>query len=117
MKSYFSHSEFECKCGCGKNNIDGALVEDLNIARTIAGIPFIVTSGCRCGAHNKRSGGLPNSAHVSGNAVDLRADDSQERFNILMGLISAGFTRIGISKHFVHVDNDRSKPKKVAWLY
>lgn len=117
MKSYFKNSEFECKCGCGKNNINGELLEDLNIARVIAGVPFIITSGTRCATHNKREGGLPNSSHVTGHAVDIRADDSRERFMVLMGLISAGFQRIGISKHFIHVDNDTTKPPQVAWLY
>ena len=117
MKNHFKHSEFECKCGCGLNNINGELLEDLNVARSIADTPFIITSGARCAVHNKNVGGLANSSHLTGHAVDIRADDSQERSLILEGLVLAGFKRIGISKHFIHVDNDPSKPNQVAWLY
>lgn len=117
MKSYFKQSEFDCKCGCGKNNINSDLVEDLNVARQIAGIPFVITSGCRCGGHNKASGGLASSAHLTGHAVDIQANSSQQRFRVLEGLVMAGFKRVGISKHFIHVDNDKTKPSQVAWLY
>ena len=117
MKKHFKHSELECKCGCGLNNINGELLEDLNVAREISNIPFVITSGSRCAVHNKNVGGLANSSHLTGYAVDIRADDSRERSLILEGLILSGFKRIGISKHFIHVDNDPSKPNQVAWLY
>jgi hypothetical protein len=37
--------------------------------------PIKVTSGARCQAHNQKIGGAPKSAHVSGEAVDLVAND------------------------------------------
>jgi uncharacterized protein YcbK (DUF882 family) len=117
MKHYFDESEFECKCGCGLNNVNQALIEDLNVARHIAGIPFVITSGSRCEAHNKNSGGSRTSSHLGGYAADIRADDSEERFKVLEALITAGFKRIGIAKHFIHVDNDTRKPQGITWLY
>ncbi|MEQ3658617.1 MAG: D-Ala-D-Ala carboxypeptidase family metallohydrolase [Glaciecola sp.] len=117
MKTHFKSSEFECKCGCGLNNVNGELIEDLNIARGIAGIPFVITSGSRCEVHNKNSGGSRTSSHMGGYAVDIKAESNIERFKILESLIVAGFQRIGIAKHFIHVDNDPHKPAQVAWLY
>ena len=117
MKNYFTASEFACKCGCGLNNINQLFIEDLNTARHLAGIPFVITSGTRCPAHNKRSGGLANSSHVSGLAADIRAKDAQERFKVIQALIQLGFNRIGVSKHFIHVDCDTTKPANVMWTY
>jgi len=94
-----------------------AFIEDLNIARHLANTPFIINSGVRCPAHNKRVGGLPSSSHQLGLAVDIKANDSESRFKIMQGLIQVGFTRIGIHKTFIHVDIDRTKPVNLIWLY
>ena len=49
----FSEKEFDCKCGCGLNNMKSTFLWKLQLARTEAQIPFIVTSGFRCKKHNK----------------------------------------------------------------
>lgn len=115
--NYFNKSEFACKCGCGLDNINSMLVEELNIARAIADTPFVITSGCRCEMHNKNVGGLAGSAHTKGLAVDIRTNDSRERFKILQALMLCKFERIGINRHFIHVDIDETKPFDVAWMY
>tara|TARA_R110002167_G_scaffold91458_1_gene246107 strand:- start:176876 stop:177232 length:357 start_codon:yes stop_codon:yes gene_type:complete len=112
----FDSSEFSCNC-CGLSNISSKLVKWLQVARDFAGIPFVITSGTRCPVHNKKSGGLASSAHLAGYAVDIAVDNGRERHIILAALIKAGFTRIGISKHFIHVDIDPSKPSPTIWLY
>jgi len=117
MKQYFKLHEFACKCGCGLNNVTDQFKEDLNTARHIANIPFVINSGVRCPAHNKRVGGLPSSSHQLGLAVDIKADNSESRFKIMQGLIQVGFSRIGVHKTFIHVDVDTSKPANVMWLY
>lgn len=113
---HFKKSEFDCKCGCGLNNINFDFVKKLDDARTIANAPFFVSSGCRCSAYNKRVGGVENSAHVCGFAVDIRAEDSITRFNLLSAFFIAGFSRIGIYPAFIHVDLDMSKPQSLIWL-
>lgn len=117
MNNYFSQSEFECKCGCGLNNVCNSLIDDLNTAREIATVPFVITSGSRCETHNKKVGGLRSSSHLKGLAADIKADNSPVRLKILQGLILAGFDRIGIHKTFIHVDVDRTNPSQVLWLY
>lgn len=116
MKNYFSISEQVCKC-CGKGKLDSEFLERLNLARQIAGIPFIVTSAYRCEKHNKNINGSPTSSHLLGLAVDIKAEDSRSRFIIVNALLSVGFTRLGISKNFVHVDLDSSKTQNVIWTY
>ena len=117
MRSYFKAAEFNCKCGCGLNNARGDLMTRLNQARDAAGIPFGISSGSRCEKNNRLSGGAPDSAHLEGWAVDIQCVSSMPRYKIITALIAAGFTRIGISKSFIHADCDPNKPSSVVWTY
>ena len=89
----------------------------LDEARLLAACPFIITSGLRCKAHNKASGGSASSSHLNGTAVDIATRNSQERHDVLSGLWAAGFARIGIANSFIHVDVDQTKPVGVVWTY
>ncbi len=68
---HFKVSEFTCKCGCGKNNIDQRVMDMAETIRLALGVPVRVNSGCRCKEHNARSKGVPNSKHILGKAADL----------------------------------------------
>ena len=116
--NHFSDIETSCRCGCGMN-ITRTLLSRLNEAREIAGVPFVITSGARCVAHNRKVGGTPNSAHIRGLAVDIACPSSQARFAILNGLFQAGFKRIGYNqaKNFFHADIDESLPQNVFFEY
>ena len=113
---HFSLDEFACPC-CGRADMDEDFLEMLDEARSIAGLPFIITSGYRCARHNREVGGRPNSAHLRGLAADISVSNNNARFRILFGLIRAGFKRIGIAKDFIHADADLSKPYPTLWLY
>jgi uncharacterized protein YcbK (DUF882 family) len=112
---FFNKKEFNCSC-CGKSSISANLILKLDLARELAETPFVITSAYRCSKHNKEVGGVKNSAHVKGLAVDIAIPDNIARLNILRGLIIAGFRRIGIGKDFIHADIDKSKPNNL-WLY
>ena len=112
---YFKLKEFECTC-CQKSAISEELVLKLDLAREIAEVPFRINSAYRCQKHNQLVGGVKDSAHLSGLAVDIACLNSSDRIKILRGLIIAGFRRIGIGKTFIHVDIDNSKPNNL-WLY
>jgi uncharacterized protein YcbK (DUF882 family) len=116
--NYFNASETECRCGCGMN-ISPQLLEKLNDAREAAGVPFVITSGARCVAHNRSIGGTPNSSHTRGLGVEIACSSSQARYAILKGLFSAGFARIGYNqaKNFFHCDIDESLPQDVFFEY
>ncbi len=122
MRDFFPSSKTICKCGCETNNFSNITKQKLNLARKLAGIPFVLTSACRCIKHNKKEGGGEDSAHISTleiecEAVDIRAVSSRSRFLIVDALIKAGFTRIGIDKEFIHADTSETKSPQVFWLY
>lgn len=124
----FSPAEFVCKCGCGKQNIKVSLVLMLQAGRTSAGVPFWITSGCRCVEHNKAAGGVAKSWHIPGRGSDISTDPAVVRNGmsqseltgaILKGLIAAGFRRIGIyfKKKCIHVDDGDFAPgqRLIIW--
>lgn len=133
--NFFKFSEFDCKGNCetcsqgssGKINMDADFLERLDHARAIVkgNTPFVITSGYRCEAHNKRVGGRQKSpsskgsSHMYGCAADIAATSSSARFNITQALLEAGFNRIGISAKggFIHVDSDSDKSRNVLFLY
>jgi hypothetical protein len=68
---HFKKSEFTCKCGCGLNNIQLEVVKIADEVREHFGNPAIVTSGSRCSKHNTEVGGVANSRHLQGKAIDM----------------------------------------------
>lgn len=112
---HFKINEFNCKCGCGRNKMSDEFLRKLDQARELAGTPFVITSGYRCQAHNKEVGGVPESSHTKGLAVDIKATNNRARYMILYALLSVGFNRIGIYASFIHVDMDTTKAERVIW--
>lgn len=93
------------------------LVKMLDKAREIAGVPFKITSGKRTKDQNTNAGGVEDSAHLSGLAVDIASTTSEARFKILNALVTVGFTRLGIGETFIHADIDKKKAQNVIWHY
>lgn len=115
---FFSLSEFDSpdEVGSGSKMNQGFL-DQLDLARETAGIPFKINSGYRTKKHNEIVGGRVGSSHLKGLAADIGYRGSRERYLILHGLIKAGLNRIGIANTFIHVDSDNKKDGKVVWLY
>jgi len=116
ISDYFTEDDFTCPC-CGKFKVSQKFLISLDIARKIAGVPFVINSGYRCPVHNERIGGKDDSAHMEGLAVDIVVESGWHRWKIHEGLRLAGFTRIGHGKNFLHADLDPDKPQHVMWWY
>ena len=116
----FSEKEFKCSC-CGECLVHMELVERLQIVRDIIGEALIITSGYRCPKYNTEIGkkyhSVAGSSHTAGWAVDIKADHSPFRYQLISILLRVGFTRIGIGKTFIHCDLDPNKPQEVIWTY
>ena len=115
---YFKYSEFDSPDLLGSGlKMDKVTLEKLDRCRGLADIPFIITSGVRTIAHNKKCGGVSDSSHLKGYAVDIRCSNSSDRFKIINSALEVGFTRIGISSNFIHLDYDPYKVSQVIWTY
>ena len=107
MSKYFKKIE---------NNMNVDFLAKLDEAREYANIPFIINSAYRSPEH-PLSIKNPSSSHIKGLAVDISAKDSIDRFLILDALLAVGFSRIGVSDSFIHVDSDIDKAQNVVWTY
>ena len=76
---HFRREEFKCKCG-GRycNGYPAEMQEDVvriaDAAREHFGKPGHIVSGLRCQRWNAHEGGVGNSQHMYGEAIDLRID-------------------------------------------
>ena len=106
LSENFGRHEFACKCGCGFDTVDAALVAVLeNLRGKLMGKPVLINSGCRCPAHNARVKGSPKSMHLRGKAADIRVVgmDAETVADCLEDLYPEDLG-IGRAKGFVHVD-------------
>ena len=92
-------------------NMEKSFLRMLDQARSIAGIPFTISSGFRSKEYNQSLidrgyKASKNSSHLVGKAADIKVRNGEERYIILNALIKAGFKRIGVAKGFIHCDND-----------
>ena len=107
MYKYFKDSEIK--------GLKPELVEMLDKAREIAGIPFIITSGFRTPEHSTYVGGFANDPHTTGSAVDLKLKNKNDRFLIINSWIKAGGNRFGDEVDHVHLDIDKTKEQNFCW--
>lgn len=111
---YFSIKELECKC-CNKAVLNPELLPKLEKLREMYGNPIKITSGYRCSKHNKEVGGVSNSRHLMGQAVDIPVAGKEARKLVELAIL-LGFGGIGIAKTFVHLDV-RPLDEATIWSY
>jgi hypothetical protein len=87
------------------------LIAMLDAARTIAGVPFVITAGRNTGGPHKTTG-----SHPRGYGVDIRCSHPRRRYLILAALFAVGFHRIGIYDRHIHADCDPTLPPQVVWM-
>lgn len=115
---YFRESEFKaCAPACSLQDMKQHTMDKLDMARELAGIPFVLTSAYRTPSWDKAKGRTGTGAHTRGCAVDIRCNTDSNRMKIVDACLKCGFTRIGIGKTYVHVDDDETKTQNIIWHY
>lgn len=117
---YFTRSEFKCQCGgryCNGYPAEPAeeTVRMADEIRKRVGVPLTVNSGVRCKQHNANVGGVSNSLHTTGQAVDLSGSISPAKLRQIAEQVQAemipGRGGLGLYSWGVHIDNG----KKSRW--
>ena len=115
---YFRESEFRaCVPSCSLQDMQQDTMNMLDMARQMAGIPFVLTSAYRTRHWDLNKGRSGNGAHTRGTAVDIRCNSDSNRYKIINALLAAGFCRIGVAKNYIHADNDVKLTQCVIWTY
>ena len=101
--------------------INPNLLKKLQQLQRKTGFPVFdwINSGARSPAHNRKVGGVSNSAHLMPQcyAVDIHVPNHQVRQALVKAAKEVGFTRIGVANTFLHLDVDPTKKQFVAWGY
>lgn len=113
---YFTDDELYCPC-CDENKMKPSFMARLVEMRKGLDFPFPVTSGYRCKAHNAAVGGVKNSYHTQGRAVDIAVSHDQA-YTIVANAKKYGFYGVGVSqkgdKRFIHLDDRYSDGRTVT---
>lgn len=111
---YFKLEEFDCK-ETGENRMNSEFLSRLDELRHRCGFPFKITSGYRSPLHSiEKAKGRPGK-HAKGIASDIKVNNGAEKFVLVEHALELGFTGIGISDTFIHVDTRKTTP--VIWTY
>lgn len=105
LTKHFNLSEFSCPC-CGISPDFDTVIEIavlLECMRVELDKPIHINSALRCVAHNFNVGGVSDSQHLLGKAVDIYVDDISPTYLAVLAY-RYGFRSIGIGNDFVHLD-------------
>ena len=88
---YFRPGEWRCKCGAvgctaGMKPLSDRALKFIDILRAALGAPITITSGWRCPERNSSCGGVKNSLHLRGGAVDVAAENMEGLKNLVRRL-------------------------------
>lgn len=108
---HFKEHELECRCGCGRSEMDIEFMEMLEDMRVWHGKPIILSSAFRCPSYNNRISSTGyNGPHTTGQAVDILVH-AIDAYEILRAAFMFNFTGIGINQkgnlggRFIHLDS------------
>lgn len=124
---FFKKTEFNCRCGCGRNNMEPEFLKKLDTARGILGFPLIISSGYRCPSHNERVSTTGKSGpHTTGRAADVLIFGREAYILVRYMSLHGGMTGLGINqrgahdKRFIHLDDleqSDGRYRPTVWTY
>ena len=118
MLVHFKLSDFDSPDRPGSGiHMRFSTLEMVEKARVYYDKTLFPKSGYRTPKHNKVVGGVKDSSHVGGWAVDFGNITNAELIIFLEALWKAGFRRFGIMLTSIHVDNDPTKVPVAMWAY
>ena len=113
---YFKSSEFSSPddlITC--NSMDYRLVIVLDNIRYFLKRAIIINRGYSTAKHNHDVGGVEDSSHLMGYAVDIHCPDDAFRYSLIFLAIILGIQQIGIYATHIHLGVDPGKTQGILW--
>ena len=111
----FSRAEFSCPCAKCETVVAMGLVDRLQRIRDAIRMPIRITSGYRCKTYNAQVGGETDSAHLTGEAVDVLMPSNEYRAIFIEQMVR-WFSRYGIYDRHIHMDISTTMPSPRCWV-
>ena len=130
LTAHFNLDEFVRSNTATKHGIDNTPPPDvvrrlwstaghMEMIRALLGKPITISSGYRCAALNKAVGGVANSAHQTGYAVDFTCPDYGSPYKVAMELAnspSISFDQLIQEGTWVHISFDPRMRRELLTL-
>ena len=130
LSAHFNLDEFVRSNTATKHGIDNTPPPDvvrriwstaghMEMIRALLGKPILISSGYRCAELNKAVGGVANSAHMSGYAVDFTCPDYGSPYKVAMELAnspSISFDQLIQERTWVHISFDPKMRRELLTL-
>lgn len=101
-----THDEYKCKCDrktCHYTLFSKKLADSYRGTRMHMGVPLYINSGYRCQEHNKGVGGVAESSHTTGNAIDISFNGlTDTQIKKLIARCKYHFSYVKVYKTFIH---------------
>lgn len=118
QSKYFKEEEFKkCTPSCSLQDMDQEFMTKLDQLREEAGIPLVLNCAYRSPAWEKSKGRSGSGDHPQRKGVDIRCNDSSNRYKILKAAFKLGFRRIGVAKTYIHIGTGSNLSDDVVWMY
>lgn len=103
----FTVADFACKCGCGTVMYTPRLVEVLDDLKDKLRADVVITSPYRCPERNREVGGVEDSLHMKGRAIDfVVVGYSPAKVGQYLSDFDGG---VGIYSRHIHIDDGLKK--------
>ena len=115
----FAEREMRCK-ETGECEMDVHFMNRLQGLRRDFNQAMVVTSGYRSPEHSIEKNKESPGSHAQGHAADIKCTIGVYRYRLIELAIRMGFTGIGISSDFLHLDDMVPRdhaPRPAAWTY
>ena len=89
------------------------------LRKKLGNYPILVTSGFRSKKVNKRVGGVSNSDHLEGLAVDIIVKNNKSIKDTAKQIIETQleFDQIIIYRNFIHLGFNKRMRRQIVWYY
>ena len=112
--------EFACPC-CGVSKMNQKVINKLQAMRSSLGKRILISEGggYRCQKYQDLYHPDMKSAHVLGEAADIKCSSSSKRYRLVQLIYAVSFKRFGVYDKHLHVDiakDSEGFPPRVTWV-
>jgi len=120
FSDYLHSDEIHCKCSsktCHYTLINPTVIDAFLKTRIEAGVVFRINSFYRCQNHNDAVGGVDESSHTTGNALDISTRGfTGKEIEEIVKIAKKYFDYVQVYPTFIHLQINVEEPEEVGGI-